>query len=350
MDARTALTIGVFDGAHIGHADLIRRARVIAGPVERGGRVVVMAFDPHPLATIRPEAAPVRLTTFEHRRALLLGLGADEVVRLEPTRDLLSLTPEAFIERMVEQWRPAGVVEGEDFRFGRARAGDVATLHELGSRFGFEVEIAEPVLATLSDQLIVTASSSMTRWLLGRGRVRDASIVLGRPHEVTGIVVRGARRGRGIGCPTANLRTEEALPADGVYAGVATLADGRDLPAAISVGTNPTFGEEPRSIEAHLLDPERLNASDPAWRGPLAEGGEEYGWPMSLRVVSWLRDQIAYDRIDDLTDQIRRDVGATIAWWRRAVRGEDAWLASDASDPWSAPAPEAAMQGREVSA
>lgn len=342
MSERVAITIGVFDGAHVGHADLIRRARAMAGPAESGGRVVVMAFDPHPLTRIRPEGAPPLLTAFEHRRALLLSLGADEVVRLEPTRELLSRSPEEFIEPIVERRRPVGFVEGDDFRFGRAREGDVGTLCSLGSKLGFQVEVAEPVEVTLTDQLIVRASSSVVRWLLDQGRVRDAAIVLDRPHEVTGVVIRGARRGRGIGCPTANLRTCEALPGDGVYAGAATLADGRVFPAAISVGRNPTFRERSRSIEAHLLDPNRLHGADPAWRGPLAEGGDEYGWAMSLQVVSWLREQIAYDSIDDLTDQIRRDVRATIRWWDRARAGGPPWdVGFDASIAGASPMQEA---------
>jgi len=296
MPASTALTIGNFDGVHLGHAALVRRARACAGPE---GRVVVMAFWPHPITILRPDQAPDTLTTFDRRTELLRDLGADEVVRIEPTRDLLGLAPEAFIKRVVADHAPACIVEGPDFRFGRARAGDVDLLARLGDDLGYRAEVVEPVRIATADQLIAEASSTLVRWLVSEGRVRDAARVLGRPHEVRGVVVRGAKRGRDLGFPTANLDSDTMLPADGVYAGVAVLPGGERVPAAVSVGSNPTFGAASRRLEAHLID----------WSGP----ADDYDWPLAVELVAWLRDQVAYRGVEPLIEQIHRDIADTRA-------------------------------------
>lgn len=308
MSENTILTIGNFDGVHIGHAALIRRARSLAGP---GGRVVAMAFEPHPLTVLAPGRAPAALMGFGCRSELLKEVGADEVVRLTPTPELLEQPPEGFIERLVARYRPRAIVEGADFRFGRARAGDVRLLGALGDRLGFEASIVEPVDATLSDQTTPPASSTLIRWLVSHGRVADARAALGRPHELTGVVVRGDRRGREIGFPTANIEPAELLPADGVYAGWGRLSDGRRMPAAIHVGPRAAFGDLRRTVEASLLD----------WSGPVAEGNPEYGWPLRLALTSWLRDQGRFDSIAELVRQIERDVArARAALSREAAR------------------------------
>ena len=300
MPARTALTIGNFDGVHLGHAALVRSARACAGP---DGRVVVMAFWPHPITILRPDHAPDTLTTFERRTELLRDLGADEVVRLEPSAELLALPPQDFVRRVVADHAPSCIVEGPDFRFGRARAGDVELLARLGDDLGFRAEVVEPVRVATGDQLIAEASSTLVRWLVSEGHVRDAARVLGRPHEVRGTVVEGAKRGRDIGFPTANLESDTMLPADGVYAGVASLPGGERVPAAVSVGANPTFGDERRRLEAHLL----------GWSGP----ADDYGWPLTVELVAWLRDQVAYRAVEPLIEQIRRDIADTHAALRR---------------------------------
>ncbi|TVQ31719.1 MAG: bifunctional riboflavin kinase/FMN adenylyltransferase [Phycisphaeraceae bacterium] len=310
MPERTAVSIGNFDGVHVGHAALLRRARELVGPPESGGRVVAMAFDEHPMTRLRPEAAPSILTSFEQRAELLIQCGADEVDRLKPTEDLLGLSPDAFVLSLIERHRPSVIVEGPDFRFGRARAGDVRTLAELGRRFDFDVDVLGPVSVTLVDQSIVEASSTMARWLIGHGRMRDATITLGRPYELRGVVVRGDRRGREIGCPTANIETKQHLPGDGVYAGFARLPDGSHRPAAISVGTKPTFGDLQRTAEAHVLD----------WEGPVPEGRPEYGWPIRVSFTSWIRDQVRYETVEALIEQIGRDIERT----RRITDAEDA--------------------------
>lgn len=301
--AATALTIGNFDGVHAGHTPLVRRARELADREGRG-RVVALVFDPHPAAVLRPEAVPARLTTFEHRSELLLERGADEVVRLTPTRELLSRTPEQFVRGLVELYRPAFVVEGDDFRFGKGRAGDIRTLTELGRGLGFEVETVAPVEVALGDHLIVRASSSIVRWLLLQGRVRDAALVLGRPYELSGTVVKGDQVGRQLGFPTANLDTACLIPSDGIYAAVAELPDGTLAAAAVNVGSRPTFNGSGRRAEAHLM---QLGAEWGASRAPSLGNLPEYGWPLSLSFLAWLRDDARFESVESLVEQIRRD-------------------------------------------
>lgn len=301
---QTVITIGTFDGVHLGHTALVRRAVALSEGAGQGGaraRVVVLCFDPHPMTKVRPEAAPARLTTLETRKRELLRLGADEVVRLEPTEELLGLAPEEFVRRLVDEYRPAWLVEGADFRFGRGRAGDVGTLAELGKNFGFGVEVVPSVEVALDDHTLVRASSTIVRWLVVQGRVKDAALVVGRPYELSGVVVRGDRRGRTIGYPTANLATECLLPADGVYAGVGVLADGRRFGAAVSVGTRPTFEGVGRRAEAFFLDAPAGGDAD------VIEGLPEYGWAMGLEFLAWLREDLRFDSVEGLVAQIDRD-------------------------------------------
>lgn len=298
---RSVISIGTFDGCHIGHQALIRRAREIA-KANPGSRVVAMAFDPNPLEILRPAQAPARLTTFATRSRHLVEAGADEVVRLEPTPEFLGLSPREFLDRCIERHHPIAFVEGEDFRFGRGRAGTVQTLRDLGSAMGFSVDVVQGVEVALGDHQIVPARSTMVRWLLGHGRVRDAAILLGRAYELEGTVVRGDRRGRTIGYPTANLETVCMAPADGVYACRATLPDGRVFSAAVSVGKKPTFGEHARAVEAFILNP---GGAGKRW-API-DGLSEYGWPLRLEFVAWVREQVKYGSLQDLLDQIARD-------------------------------------------
>ncbi len=267
--------------------------------------MIVASFDPSPMAVLRPESTPPRLSTTAQRVRWLREAGADEVELLTPEPSLLALPPEAFIERITARWQPSAVIEGPDFRFGHRRAGSVETLAALGERFGFRSIVVPSVEAELADQTIVPVRSTMIRWLIERGRVADAARLLGRPFELECPVVRGAQRGRELGIPTANLdHGRMLLPADGVYAGLATLPDGSTRPAAISVGTNPTFGEAVRRCEVHVVD----------WRGDL----DDYGWTLRVRFLGWLRDQINYPGIDPLLTQIARDLDETRAAARMA--------------------------------
>jgi riboflavin kinase/FMN adenylyltransferase len=301
---RSVVTIGNFDGVHLGHAALIERAREEANRVGDGTRVVALAFDPHPGAVLRPGQAPARLTTFEQRAEQLGRLGADEVVRLEPTGQLLSLEPLAFLTQLCSDLAPVAIVEGQDFRFGRGRAGDISALERFATSLGFQTIVVDPVEVTLSDHTLVRASSSLARWLLERGRVHDAAQVLGRAYEIDGHVVQGDRRGRAIGYPTANIATECMIPGDGVYAGRGRLPDGSEYAAAISIGSKPQFGGAPRTLEAHLLDIGERS-------GECIRGLPEYGWPIRLSIEHWLRDQAAFASLPALLEQIERDCHRT---------------------------------------
>lgn len=302
MSESTAITIGSFDGVHRGHAALIHAARRAVGP---GGRVVAMAFDPHPLCVLRPAAAPSRLSLFEQRRAWIGMEGGTDVVRIEPTPELLGLTPRQFLERVVRQHDAKFIVAGRDFGFGKGRGGDVRTLRDLENEYGYRTIVLDEVRLTLMDQSVVRAASSTIRWLVERGRMRDAAILLGRPYELRATVVSGEKRGRDLGAPTANLDCGDLLlPADGIYAGWASTHSG-EFPAAISIGTKPTFGKRARACEAHLI----------GFRGPL----DDYGWPVTLRIHHWLRDQLKYDDVDGLKQQIARDIDRTASLMRRGA-------------------------------
>lgn len=288
-DRGTIITIGNFDGVHAGHAALVRRARDIAG---RDGRVIAIAFDPHPAALLRPERTPPRLTTFARRVQLLRAAGVDDVVRLEPTHQLLALTADEFIRDLVERLAPSCIVEGPDFHFGKGRTGTLDVLRALGERHGFSLHVEPAVSLALNDHTIAPASSSLARWLIAHGRLIDVTRVLGRPHRLEGIVVRGDQRGRTIGFPTANLDCDVMPPGDGVYAGLATLPDGRVFTTALNVGARPTFNGVEHRVEAHLVGATDL---------------PEYGWRLSLDLVAFLRDQVRFDRVERLIEQLHRD-------------------------------------------
>lgn len=322
---RAVLTIGTFDGVHRGHQALVARARQRAAELGPGVGVTALVFDPNPIEVLRPEQAPPRLTTFEQKREWLHAAGADQVHRLEPTSTLLHETPEEFLAIVRREHGMVGVVEGPDFRFGKGRTGDVNTLARLGADMGFTCDVVEPVTVALNDHTIAPARSTMVRWLLAHGRVSDAARVLGRPHTLRGVVVKGDQRGRTIGYPTANLNSACMPPADGVYAGRARLADGRVFTAAISVGTKPTFGAHARAVEAVLLDDScgtgglatsgggaaqsgtgRQAASDTPTAAPLT-GLPEYGWTIDLEFYAWVREQVKYASLDALLEQMARD-------------------------------------------
>lgn len=310
-----ALTIGNFDGVHRGHAELVTAARNSVG---KHGRVLVLAFDPNPVTLLRPSATPPRLSTLSQRRRWLRDLGADDVHRLEPTREFLQQSAEQFLDATVTRWRPSFIVEGADFRFGRARAGSNETLRAMESKFGYRTVIVDSVSVALADQSVARVSSTLVRWLVSHGRMREAALALGRPYEIESTIVRGDQRGRTIGFATANLGgIEQLLPADGIYVGFAD-RDGRSYPAAISVGTKPTFGKNPRTCEAHLLD----------YDGPV----DDYGWTIRLRFTRWLRDQLRYDNVDALIAQLHRDIAAARACLTQntgmAIRGP--WQAQHA--------------------
>ncbi len=294
------ITIGNFDGVHLGHRALLDAARFQIGAADR---VVAVTFEPAPAVVLGlPEVS--RIVAASERRRRLLEAGADEVVELATTTDLLGLEPEAFLDHLTDRLaahlgdRIGAIVEGPDFRFGRGRAGSVETLRSLGADRDMAVVVVEERRIRLNDGLEVPARSSVVRRLLDLGRVEDAARVLGRPHVLVGSIVRGDQRGRTIGIPTANLDLDGAmLPGDGVYAGVAALPDGSRRPAAISIGTKPTFVETPRVAEVHILD----------WKGEL----DDYGWRLEATLDRRLRGQERYDSLDAFQAQLDRDLAQT---------------------------------------
>ena len=287
-------TIGVFDGVHRGHQRLIGRAVEIAA--ERGLPVVVITFDPHPDEVIRPGSHPPFLTSYRRQAELIAALGADAMCVLPFNVEFSRLTPDEFVHTVLsERLHAAAVAVGENYRFGHKAAGDVTMLVELGEKYDFT---AEGVPLLVADG--VTISSTYIRRQLNLGDVRAATAALGRPHRVEGVVVRGHQRGRALGFPTANVESPSrtAIPADGVYAGwLYTLdLDGTETdrwPAAISVGTNPTFGEGARTVEAYALDRDDLDL---------------YGAHAAIDFTDRLRGTVRFDSVDDLVTQMHADV------------------------------------------
>ena len=286
----TAVVIGNFDGVHLGHRHVVNRACEIAA--DRSLTVVAVTFDPHPMAVLRPEHAPTTLTSLAVRAELLAEAGAEAVFALPFDRQVASWTPEEFVERvLVDGLHAAVVVVGANFRFGHRAAGDVATLREAGRRHGFT---AEGIPLDGGPQVW---SSTYVRMSLAAGDVAGAAEALGRPYAVRGVVVRGDRRGRELGFPTANVPADAltAVPPDGVYAGrLRRLDNGETYPAAISVGTNPTFdGVRERRVESYVLDRTDLDL---------------YGVEVEVSFVDRLRGMVAFESIDELVEQMRADV------------------------------------------
>jgi riboflavin kinase / FMN adenylyltransferase len=294
---RSVVSIGVFDGVHRGHQRIIGRAVEAARGL--GLPMVVITFDPHPVEVIRPGSHPTFLCTAARRAELLAELGADVVCMLPFTLEFSQLGPEEFARSvLVDRLHTAVVVVGENFRFGHRAAGDVATLAELGEKYDFTAE-AVPLLAGGG----VKISSSLIRQKLADGDVTGAETDLGRMHRVEGVVVPGHRRGKALGFPTANLETfpHTAVPADGVYAGWLSVLgeqEGQEheearWPAAISVGTNPTFDGRERVVEAYALDRDDL---------------ELYGVHVGVDFAARLRGMERFSSAGALAEQMRHDV------------------------------------------
>ena len=289
----TVVVIGNFDGVHRGHQSVIGRAREVAD--REGLALVAVTFDPHPMAVLRPEHAPSALTTLDVRVALLADVGVDHVFALPFSREIAAWSPEEFVDRVLVDGLHAGaVVVGANFRFGSRAAGDLATLVEAGASRGF---VAEGVALDGGPQVW---SSTYIRTCLTAGDVAGAAEALGRPFAVRGVVVVGDRRGRELGYPTANvpIAAGMAVPADGVYAGWLTRLDsGERFPAAISVGTNPTFaGDRDRRVEAYALDRDDL---------------ELYGVEIEIAFAERLRGMVRFDGIEPLLETMADDVRRT---------------------------------------
>jgi riboflavin kinase/FMN adenylyltransferase len=293
----TVVTVGNFDGVHRGHQHVVSRAREVA---ERLGvrDVVAVTFDPHPMAVLRPEHAPPTLTDIPTRVELLTGAGVDAVLVVPFSRGIADWPPDRFVDEiLVGGLHAAGVVVGANFRFGKRASGDVATLVDLGASRRF---VTEPIPLDGGPQVW---SSTYVRTCLAAGDVEGAAEALGRPVTVRGTVVVGDRRGRELGYPTANLALRgSAAPADGVYAGYLRVRDAHPVgevgpwPAAISVGTNPTFaGDRAPRVEAYALDRDDLKL---------------YGLDVEVAFHARLRGMLRFDSVEDLVSAMAGDVAA----------------------------------------
>jgi riboflavin kinase / FMN adenylyltransferase len=296
---RTVVTVGMYDGVHRGHQALIgaavSRARAMRRPC------LLLTFDPHPAEVIRPGSHPAILTSLDRKAELVAELGVDAMCVLPFTPEFMRLSPETFTHTvLVEQLHAAQVVVGENFTYGHRAAGTVDSLTVEGRRFGFAVE-GIPLAAVDDDA--VTISSTYIRACVAAGDMVTAARALGRPHRVDGIVVRGDRRGKDMGYPTANVESPAftAIPADGVYAGHLVTRDPRSgasrerFPAAISVGSNPTFQGSRRTVEAFVLDYD----------------GDLYGEHVGVEFVERLRPMRAFPDVEGLLAAMAKDVSDT---------------------------------------
>lgn len=286
MTTGSVVLIGVFDGVHKGHQLLLNRAKEIAD----GRNIVALTFDPHPMQVLAPDRAPTLLTTLADRVELLKIHNADQVAVLKFNEQFAAMAPADFVKDvLVGQLSASTIIVGKNFTYGHKAAGNIETLINDGQNFGFTVDVQD--LESGEGEVI---SSSRIRNLVTSGQVEEARTLLSRPHRLDGVVVHGEKRGREIGYPTANLGNidGQTVPKDGVYAGWLTVGVNY-WPAAISIGTNPTFaGERARQVEAYALDQEGLDLYD-------KNASIEFGWR--------LRDTLKFDGLEPLLVQMKLD-------------------------------------------
>ncbi|MCQ1948016.1 bifunctional riboflavin kinase/FAD synthetase [Arthrobacter sp. zg-Y1116] len=299
----TVITIGNFDGVHLGHQHVLNRLVKVARAQDAAA--VAISFDPHPAQVHRPESAPELIMGLVDRVQALADTGLDGLLMMHYTLDLASLTAEEFVRTvLVEALHVKTVVIGHDVRFGRGNAGDLDTMRGLGRELGFDVEAVED-FGALPDgpDSGRRCSSTWIREALREGDVRIAARLLGRTHRMRGEVVHGAARGRELGFPTANLAPESSglIPADGIYAGWLVDEAGARWPAAVSVGSNPTFEGVSRQVEAHVIDRPAEEVED----------FNLYGQHVVVEFVARLRGMVAYTGPDALVAQMRLDVERT---------------------------------------
>ena len=296
---RTVVTLGNFDGVHRGHREVLRRVVELARA--RDALAMAVTFTPHPRAVHHPEVPHVDIISPEQRVVLLDEAGLDAVLLQRYTLEFADQSPEEFVRGMlVHGLHAAVVVVGHDVRFGRGNTGDVAEMVRLGARYGFEVEAVEEFPAEHGAEPERRCSSTWVREALAAGDVAQAAAVLGRHHVLAGEVVHGFARGRELGFPTANLETDVQgmIPADGVYAGWVHDAHGGVWPAAISIGSNPTFEDVSRVVEAHVIDRHDERVED----------FDLYGQHIEVEFVARLRGMVAYEGVEKLVAQITQDV------------------------------------------
>jgi len=299
----SVVTIGAYDGVHLGHQAVIGQVRELAAA--QGLQTVVVTFDRHPATVVRPESAPKLLCDLDQKLELLAATGVDATYVIHFDAERAAETAEDFVDDvLVRCLSTRAVVVGEDFHFGHKRGGDVALLHDMGASRGFTVE-GLALVGPDGEQAVDNVSSTAIRKLLIDGDVARAAALLGRPHEVRGTVEHGDKRGRELGFPTANLAIpdEIQLPADGIYAGWFVRADGSVHATAMSLGHRPTFYDRPQGaplLECNLLDFQ----------------GDLYGEAVQVRFVERLRGEVRFDGIDPLIAQMQADVEQTRALLR----------------------------------
>jgi len=296
------LSIGNFDGVHVGHQAILTRARQAARA--GGKKLLAMTFEPHPVAVLYPDKRPPVLTPLKLKSGLLGQAGVDALFVVSSSEETLKLTPTEFVQRFLARGvRPSLVVEGEDFNFGYGRAGNVYALKSLGATCGFEVEIVEAVQRKLSIGQSVRISSTMIRNILNSGKVADAAVALGRPYRLIGRIVPGRGKGRELGFPTLNMeQSDQVVPAEGVYAGLVELGDSVEdvcktrqrFAAVFSIGHTRTFGNgRPLAIESHLL----------------IENAEDIkGRFIAMDFVEFIRGQMRFATEKELSRQIAEDI------------------------------------------
>ncbi|MFH5880606.1 bifunctional riboflavin kinase/FAD synthetase [Arthrobacter sp. NA-172] len=300
----SVVTIGNFDGVHRGHQQVL--SQLLRTAEQRGARSVVVTFDPHPALVHRPESAPELLMGLQDKLDALAGTGVDAVLVMKYNLTLAAMTPEEFVVKvLLDGLHAAHVVVGHDLRFGVGNSGDVSTMQELGQALGFGVHVvnefgAEGFPVHDDGGTDRRCSSTWVREALAEGDVETAAAVLGRPHRMRGEVVHGAARGRALGFPTANLDHGATgyVPADGIYAGWLVDQSGTRWPAAISVGSNPTFDGVSRQVEAHVIDRPEESVED----------FNLYGQTVVVEFTARLRGMVAYRGPEALVDQMRLDV------------------------------------------
>ena len=295
------LSIGNFDGVHVGHQEILAVARQTAE--KNDAELVAMTFEPHPVAVLHPEMAPGVLTPLDIKKYLLAKYGVDKLIVLRTNRTLLNLSPEAFAGRfLVENIKPGVVVEGNDFNFGAGRAGTIDTLKNLAEERNFEISVVAPKKVKLSTGQTVRVSSTMIRYMLEGGHIADASIALGRPYRIAERIISGRGVAIKLGFPTLNMKKpKQVIPAEGVYAGFVKIGEVMDnalqskekIPAVYSIGQARTYGDDfPLLIEAHLL---------------IQNVGDLVGQYMAMDFVQRIRNQHKFKNPEDLSKQIAKD-------------------------------------------
>jgi riboflavin kinase/FMN adenylyltransferase len=286
-----AVSVGNFDGVHLGHARIVAELKQAAAAI--GGPAVVFTFDPHPVRLLRPEKCPPPMTWTDRKAELLGELGVDAMVAYPTDQALLELTADEFFRRIIQGALNArAMVEGPNFCFGRGREGDIERLRGLTAAADVTLVIVEPLRVEWERVDGEVVSSSLVRRLIAEGDVRRAAELMTRPYRIRGMVTHGAKRGAGLGFPTANLEAVDTLlPGQGVYAGVGRVA-GRQWPAAVNVGPNPTFAEGTLKVEVHLV----------GFRGDL------YGQPLEVDFLRRLRDIRTFAGVEELKSQLAADV------------------------------------------